>query len=269
MAGVKFTDAQKRVIYALGGDLIISASAGSGKTTVMVERIIELILNGTELDRMLINTYTNASAADIRGKLAEKITEHIMLPEYGHTDGEKARLASQLNRVHYAEIGTLHSFCMNTLRSYFYAVGLSPDFVISDELEAGERRDRILDGVIAEKFASDEFYYIFDIFCRRRDTRELKQYIFKVYEFLRSGGRFPEKFDYGAVLCERRGDAARHYLRMLSDSLEGLSPAELEAFDAAVPGRRAVLGPGFEGRGAGRHRTSPAGTGARTSRSAP
>lgn len=138
---IAFTEEQKRVIYQ-AGSVVVSAGAGSGKTTVMIERIAEKIKRGASLDRMLIVTFTRAAAADIRVKLSKRLyelrREGEELASAGATD-EGAALAVKaedaLAAMPVCNIGTLHSFCQRLVRSYYYAAGLDPAATLADETE--------------------------------------------------------------------------------------------------------------------------------------
>ncbi|MDE7464148.1 MAG: UvrD-helicase domain-containing protein, partial [Clostridiales bacterium] len=106
------------------GNVIVSAGAGSGKTTVMVERVVKKLLAGNKLDKMLIVTFTRASAADIRVKLAERLTR--LKRENAHDANVRAIAAEALEALPVCNIGTLHSFCQRLIRSYYYAARSIP-----------------------------------------------------------------------------------------------------------------------------------------------
>lgn len=123
---IKFDQKQLQAINTCG-NVIVSASAGSGKTTVMVERISRLLKEGKHLRNMLVCTFTRASAADMRGKIHAKIVE---LVRAGQCD------KSELDYLPLADIGTLHSFCRTVTRTYFFAAGFDPTSDIGDENES-------------------------------------------------------------------------------------------------------------------------------------
>jgi ATP-dependent helicase/nuclease subunit A len=126
---MNFTEEQKKVITTRGGNLLVSASAGSGKTTVMIERILSLLLDdGVSLENMVICTFTRAAAADMREKL------QTVLMEKANENNEIAQ--RQLALLPTAEISTMHSWCQRLIKTYFYAIGADPAFELLDENEA-------------------------------------------------------------------------------------------------------------------------------------
>ena len=131
--GLTFTDAQWKAIWATGKDILVSAAAGSGKTKVLITRMIEKVLdekNPIDVDELLVVTFTNASAAEMRHRMAEALEEAIAeRPESVH-------LRRQLNLLNKAQISTLHSFCLNVVRQYAYLLDIDPGFRIADSTEA-------------------------------------------------------------------------------------------------------------------------------------
>ena len=131
--GLTFTDAQWKAIWATGKDMLVSAAAGSGKTKVLITRMIEKVLdekNPIDVDELLVVTFTNASAAEMRHRMAEALEEAIAeRPESVH-------LRRQLNLLNKAQISTLHSFCLNVVRQYAYLLDIDPGFRIADSTEA-------------------------------------------------------------------------------------------------------------------------------------
>ena len=125
---MSFTFLQLKAIKSRGENLIVSASAGSGKTTVMIERVLSLIDEGESLENMVICTFTRSAASDMREKLLSRLMERS---EKGDRNAEK-----QLLLLPAAEISTLHSWCQRLIRTYFYAVDADPSFEIADEAES-------------------------------------------------------------------------------------------------------------------------------------
>ena len=123
---MNWTDEQARAISARGTNLLLSAAAGSGKTTVLVERVLRLILDdNADVDRMLIVTFTRAAASDMRAKLSKQMS---LLAASGN-----ARCCEQMIRLERASITTLHAFCADFLRSHFEVAGVDPAFRILDD----------------------------------------------------------------------------------------------------------------------------------------
>ncbi|MDP4109082.1 MAG: UvrD-helicase domain-containing protein, partial [Bacillota bacterium] len=129
---VSWTDEQLKAMEPGDGSLLVSAAAGSGKTAVLIERVLRRITDEKDprdLDEFLIVTYTNAAASEMRYKLAQAIEDRI------RETGNDRRLIRQLRLLPGAQIMTVHSFCHYFLRENFQALGLSPDFKIADSSE--------------------------------------------------------------------------------------------------------------------------------------
>ena len=129
---MRWTRKQKEVIDARGCSLLVSAAAGSGKTAVLVERIINLICdeeNPVDIDRLLVMTFTNAAAGEMRERIAGAIEKKLM------ENPEREHLQVQAALIHRAQITTIDSFCLNLIRDHFNLLELDPAFRIGD---AGE-----------------------------------------------------------------------------------------------------------------------------------
>ena len=145
----QFTQEQQAAIEAKG-KTIVSASAGSGKTTVMIEKIIRLIKGGTNVDEILAVTFTKKAAAQMKEKLSKALIETINSPDT--TEEKKRALKKQLSDVPTADISTIHSFCGDLLRQYAYMTDLSADFRVADENECQEIQIQVLDQLLCERF---------------------------------------------------------------------------------------------------------------------
>ena len=126
----KWTKEQQQVISLEGRNLLVSAAAGSGKTAVLVERIIRKITDSVhpvDIDKLLIVTYTNAAAAEMRERIGAAIERALgQRPENPH-------LQRQQTLLHNAQITTIHSFCLSVIRNYFHRIDLDPDFRVAEE----------------------------------------------------------------------------------------------------------------------------------------
>ena len=133
-ADAQWTDEQWKAIWAKGQDILVSAAAGSGKTAVLIERLIQKILASEEerinVDELLVVTFTNASAAEMRNRMAEALEKAIA------NDPENEFLRLQLNLINKAQISTLHSFCLSICREYAYLIDLDPGFRLASPDEA-------------------------------------------------------------------------------------------------------------------------------------
>lgn len=178
---------QLKAINHEGSDILVSASAGSGKTFVMIKRLIRLITEGkAHVEEILAATFTEAAAADMKSKLKRALSEEI--------ENGNVKLASELNKVENADICTLHSFCSRLIRAYFFAAGVSPDYKIADESEAFALKKESLDETFSAFYAEKnaEFLALIDKYRARRKDESLKKVITEIYDFCDSEP-YPDK----------------------------------------------------------------------------
>ena len=136
----KLTPQQAQAVHNRGGKLLVSAAAGSGKTKVLVDRLMNYLTDPKDpanLDEFLIITYTKAAASELRGKIAAKLTERIA------EEPENRHLQKQMQRLFLTEISTVHGFCGDLLRQYAYRLDIAADFRVADENECRELRDGV------------------------------------------------------------------------------------------------------------------------------
>lgn len=177
---IDFSANQKRAIETRG-HVIVSAGAGSGKTAVMIERIIDKLTKGYKLDDMLIVTFTRAAAADMRVKLALRLTEL----KRGGDRAMSQTAADALLALPVCNIGTLHSFCQRLIRTYFYAAEIDPAFTVLDESDAAKLKLSCITAVVREarEKGTNEFDAISDALSSRRSDDGLIQAVSAVIEF--------------------------------------------------------------------------------------
>ena len=147
----KLTPQQHQAVYNRGGKLLVSAAAGSGKTKVLVDRILSYLtdpMDPANLDEFLIITYTKAAASELRSKIAAKLSERIAL------EPENKHLQKQIQRLFLTKISTVHSFCSDILREYSYKLDIAPDFRVADESECRELRNMVMDDLLEESYRS-------------------------------------------------------------------------------------------------------------------
>ena len=145
----QFTENQEQAISLRGKNILVSAAAGSGKTAVLVERIIRMISEGedpADIDRLLIVTFTNAAAGEMRERISAAIAEKLV------SEPENAHLQRQATLIHNAQITTIHSFCLFVIRNHFQEIGLDPAFRVADEGETGLLQQEVLEQVLEEAF---------------------------------------------------------------------------------------------------------------------
>ncbi|MDD3831695.1 MAG: UvrD-helicase domain-containing protein [Clostridia bacterium] len=171
-----FTKLQDMAINSVSKNLLVSASAGTGKTTVMIQRIVQLILSGKiTIDDILVVTFTNASAIDMKLKLLSCLESNT----------SDAKVREQIENIDSASISTLHSFCIEVLRTYFYVVDIDPAFTIVDPSLSEGYKDRVLDDVLKDYYVNSDslFEYLYHIFCTNRSDKGLKSQISALHEF--------------------------------------------------------------------------------------
>jgi len=185
-ANVTWTDDQWKAIHALGRDILVAAAAGSGKTAVLVNRIIQKVIdeeNPMNVDEMLVATFTNASAAEMRARIAVALEEEIKKNPGSH------HLRKQLSLLNNASISTLHSFCLNVVKKYYYLIDIDPGFRIADDTEMLLLMDEALETVLEAEYGkpdNESFFKVVDIFTNDRNDQELQQLILNLYTFSRS-----------------------------------------------------------------------------------
>ena len=187
-----WTKSQSDAIQAQGGSIIVSAAAGSGKTAVLVERVIRLITDERKnipADSLLVVTYTKAAASELRFRLARAIADRLK------DDPSNRFLLSQQIRLQNANISTVHSFCSRTVREFFNVIDIDRDFRIADEGELTVLRSdamkMTLDTLYSEQ--SDGFLSLLDVFSSDKDDRRLSELIMNIYDFLLSHP-FPDRW---------------------------------------------------------------------------
>lgn len=188
----KWTEAQQDAIRARKGTVLVSAAAGSGKTAVLVERVMERLcdpVSPTDADRLLIVTFTKAAAAEMKERIASRLA--AMLEE---TPGDQ-NLRRQQVLLRRANISTIHSFCSQIVKQNFYKLGISPEYYIADESEMELFRGQAVSDVMAQAYeeSTPEFYQLLESFSSERDDKKLIAAILQVYYFTCSMP-FPEQW---------------------------------------------------------------------------
>ena len=178
----KLTPSQKMAVENRGGKLLVSAAAGSGKTKVLVDRLMSYLtdpVTPASLDDFLIITYTKAAAAELRGKISDKLAAYIAEhPENRH-------MQQQIQRLYLAKISTVHAFCADLLREYAYKLDISADFRIAEENECQEMMRSVLDKLLDEAYEAyldnAPFRAFVDTQGLGRDDRQVPEIILQIY----------------------------------------------------------------------------------------
>jgi len=192
MGGVKYTESQRAAIDNRGGALLISAAAGSGKTRVLVERLMSRVTcseNPVDIDKFLVITYTKAAAAELRSRILDEI--NALLAQ----EPENRSLSRQSTLVYKAPISTIHSFCSGLLRENAQLLGISPEFRIMEGDESDIVKLRVLSRVIDEWYErmDEGFAALVDTMAAGRDDQRLPQLVLDLHTKLKSHP-YPEKW---------------------------------------------------------------------------
>ncbi len=181
----QWTDEQWKAIYATGQHTLVAAAAGSGKTAVLVERIIQKILHKErpiDVDRLLVVTFTNAAAAEMRQRIGEALERAL------ENEPHSLHLRRQLSLLQKASISTIHSFCLDVIRKYYYMIGIDPVFRIADEGEMALLKEEVLETLFEQYYAENDeaFLAVVDKYTSDRTDADLQTLILRLYEFSRS-----------------------------------------------------------------------------------
>lgn len=230
---IAFTPQQEKVIQLHKRNILVSAAAGSGKTAVLVERIVRMVCDETDpvdIDRLLIVTFTNAAAEEMRERIALGIEARLRdNPKSEHIQRQSALL-------HNAQITTIDSFCLFIIRNHFHEIGLDPAFRVADENEIGLLAREVLSGLLEESFAEgrEAFLECVEFFCPGGQESALENHILTLSKCAESCP-FPEEWlaarrqDYAAqtpdeLLAGETGRYLKHYVNaMLEGCIDKLS----------------------------------------------
>lgn len=179
---VTWTEEQRQVINVRDKDVLVSAAAGSGKTAVLVERIISRItdpVHSVDIDRLLVVTFTNAAAAEMRERIRDA------LEQKAEQEPENTHLQKQLVLIHHASITTIHSFCLKVLRSHFHTIGLDPAFRIADEGEIRLLEQDTVKEVLDEAYEkkAPEFHAFLECLATGKSDDMIPELILQLYHF--------------------------------------------------------------------------------------
>lgn len=192
MSDTKWTEDQLKAITTRGCNLLVAAAAGSGKTAVLVERIIRIITNENnpvDIDRLLVVTFTSAAAAEMRERIAAAISKAL------EVNPNSKVLQRQLTLLSRANITTMHSFCLDVIKNYYHVIDLDPTFRIADETENTLLKLEVINDMFEDYYESEniEFRNLIEAYSGSRDDQRLKDIILDLYRFSMSGP-WPEKW---------------------------------------------------------------------------
>src|SRR5690625_703340 len=185
MLVVTWTEEQQDAIEKSGSDILVAAAAGSGKTAVLVERIIQKLVSSEDplnIDEILVATFTNAAAEEMRNRIGIALEKAIA------EDPTSYHLKKQLSLLQRSSISTLHAFCTNVVRQYAYLLDVDPGFRIADEMEMELMKQEVVDNMLEDYYGQDEedltaFFSVVDMFSNDRNDADVGQLILKLFTF--------------------------------------------------------------------------------------
>ena len=186
--GTTWTKEQLSAIQDSGNNILVAAAAGSGKTTVLVERIIRKIIDEKiDIDKILVVTFTNAAASEMRERILNALYNEI------EKDPLNKQLRKQIVLLNKASICTIDSFCLDVIRNNFFEIGVSSNFRIADNTELELLRQDAIEETFEELYLDEEeeFQTLIENYSGYKDDENLKNIILKIYNFIQSSP-FPE-----------------------------------------------------------------------------
>ena len=247
MSNMQFTPQQEAAIRHRSGDLLVSAAAGSGKTRVLVERLMEQVEAGSDVNRFLIITYTRAAAAELRGRILDEINRRLAQSPSRH-------LRRQSALVYAADIGTIHAFCAKIIRGFAHVLEANPEFRVADESEATLLLRTALEDTLEARYGDADshpgFLALVDTVSEGRGDELLMQTVLDLHKKLLSHP-YPQKWAedrradmsvqnledaaetiWGAYLLNETRSAMDYWLREMASAREEMQddPVFLKAY---------------------------------------
>ena len=241
--GVSWTDEQRQAIDNRGGTLLVSAAAGSGKTAVLVQRVLDRVTDPEhpcDVDSFLIVTFTKAAASEMRGKIADALTD------LAAKQPQNLRLRRQLMLVHRAKITTVHAFCMGLVKEHFHELGLPPEFRTADDSEQTVMQNEVLEDVLEAQYAvgREGFSALVEAVSGGRDDKQLATLVLETFRNLQSSPKpkreleqYRQKFvrefdrladtDWGIALLREAESRIAYGIAVLDDALDEMQGADV------------------------------------------
>ena len=235
MGETKWTKEQLQAIETRRCNLLIAAAAGSGKTAVLVERIIRIITNEespVDIDKLLVVTFTSAAASEMRERIAGAITKAL------EKNPNSKNLQKQLTLLSRSNITTMHSFCLDVIKNNFHVIDLDPAFRILDETEGVLLKSEVLEELFEDKYENDdrEFLNLVEAYSDSRSDEKLKDIVLDLYRFSMSGPwpkkwleEKSEEFNIGTIEELNKSTWIKVFIENLEIELSGLISMEEKA----------------------------------------
>ncbi len=184
MADVKLTPEQKEAIFSTAQNILVSASAGSGKTFVMANRIVEKVKSGTDIEQLFISTFTKKAAAELKMRLEKDLKKARKISK---NDEEIHRLTASLQKLSTADIGTMDSFTQKLVRQYFNRVNVDPNFrILADQTESDLIKQEVFENLVEKNLSTDapsNFEKLMKNFSKDRNIKGFQEVVYKIYTF--------------------------------------------------------------------------------------
>jgi len=221
-----WTHDQNEAIISRDSNLLVSAAAGSGKTAVLVERIIQLIIqSGASIDEMLIVTFTNAAASEMRERIVAALYEAL-------ESSDNPFLREQVNKIQRASIMTLHSFCIGVVRNNAHFIDVDPGFKVGDTIELGIMASEVMDMILEDAYeeASESFIEFVEAYSENRQDKKVANLIHSTYQFIQSQ---PEPLKWLKQTVEKL-DEPELFIEILKSNILFDLDASLEILESAA-----------------------------------
>ena len=237
--GINRTEAQIKAIETLDKSVLVSAAAGSGKTTILIDRIIGIILGGkANVDEMLVVTFTNAAASEMRLRLASAIRKRMR----EHPE-DAAKMREQLSRLHRSYISTIDSFAQRVVKEFFYEIDMEPEFSVCDEVQGELMKREAAAELLEDAFETDDiieggsFREFMRLYSDERSDEIFTTNLIKSYDSLRT---MPDYFEWAYEKAEQLNLSADEFKS--STLYESILADAKEAFESACEGCRQIRG---------------------------
>jgi len=205
MSDLRWTDRQKEAIMARGGDILVSAAAGSGKTAVLTERVVTLLSDEkspVDADTLLVLTFSKAAAAEMKQRIHSRLSQMCSEQE------DNTRLRRQMILLESAQISTIHSFCTQTVKSAFQQLGIPADIRIGEQRELEVLSKSVLEGLLRERYEKSEpaFLELVEALSRYRSDDDVENTIRRLFGFVRNHPFYEEWLDRTAAFYSSEAD---------------------------------------------------------------
>lgn len=179
---VSWTEDQRQAIDCSGKNMLVSAAAGSGKTAVLVERILRIVtdpVHPVDVDRLLIVTFTKAAAAEMKDRIGKALEARLQ------EEPDNEHLQKQGILLHHAQISTIHGFCTYVIQNYFHQIGLDPGYRIAEDSELAMMKREVLSDLLEEEYTKKEeaFLNFIESFAPGKNDRQVEDLVLRLYEF--------------------------------------------------------------------------------------